>query len=152
MIESNEVLFQKKVNIIYPVIDLTGKRELISLNTPFFGLVDIQFQLGSVYVKTVPFDGIEEMMITVYRGKPNEKSLNDDVISVSGLIEVGKDGIILGAGGSTEAVFQWQEGLTDVLVVVKTLDVSKKQIRSITFYLQYFQKSKHKNQLLNLFQ
>ena len=143
-------LYDKKVNILYPLVRINGQSELLFYNHPYIGLADVVFSPGGVLVGTVNFDDEEEVNVRVHRGIPDYDSVSTNNFLASGIIAVGDKGLELLAGTTKEALFPWPSGLTDVLVVLDSQEVIKKQVRNITFYAEPY-KAKVRKRFLGLF-
>jgi hypothetical protein len=147
---NSDLLFDKKVMIFYPIVGLTGQVKMLFHNNPSLGLADVSFSPGGVAVRTVNFDDQEEVVIKVYKGIPDLQDIHPQKYTVSGIIAVGNLGLEVFTGGKDEEPITWEEGLTDVLVVLDSQEVMENQVRTIAFYAEPY-KTKVRRKILNLF-
>lgn len=147
-----KLLYQNTVKIVLPFVGVFGKIEPGLHEDPALGLADIHFSPGSVEVKTIYFDDIEEVSITIYEGLPGKEDIPPETICASGLIEVDDGKITLHGEGFSREYFNWPNGLTDVVVLLKASEVLNHQTRSITFYLRHFMRVRPQNGIAKIFQ
>lgn len=147
---NSDLLFEKKAKIFYPIVGLNGQVKMLFHNNPSLGLAYVSFCPGGVAVRTINFDDKEEVVIKVYKGIPDFQDILPNNYTVSGIIAVGNHGLEVFTGGENEAPITWEEGLTDVLVVLDLHEVMEQQVRTITFYAEPYRK-KVQRKLVHLF-
>ena len=140
MKENMSLLFRESVRIIYPSIGLSGKKDKEFLNAPYFGLGVVEFQKGTVWVRTIGSDEEVDIDLTIYKGVPSQHDLSTSIICVGGFIEVENRGIVIAAGAYKEAELEWVNGLTAVLVALNAAETSTRAVKTVTFFINHFRK------------
>ena len=151
--KGSKLLFQGNVYTPLSCFSLVGDNTKIwhPSDQPFLGLAPINFGSGEVTVGTINGDETEENIeVTIYDGTPEEKDLRPGLFSASGILEVGKTGIIFDPGGSEVSNIDWPEGFTAVVVILNAIEVDKNEIKHITFFLKDMGKRLIKNPWLRL--
>ena len=145
--DKQNLLFNEKIEIIHPFVSLVGFSKLAFYQNPYCGIAQVEFCPGVVSVQTFPFDEIEKVSVRVYKGIPEVKNISKKAFIASGIISVGKEGLTLYTIVD-EAIFQWPEGLTDVLVELDINEVLTKQVRNVVFYAEPYKEKVKKKHLL----
>ncbi len=152
MTEDNlQLLFSKKVKVIYPIVGISGFGKLMFYKNPYIGLATVEFSPGGVNVKTIDFDETEDISIIVYKGIPEYTEFSPRQFLSSGLIVVGDDGLSIDSDTSSELIVPWASGLTDILVVLDADEVQTSQVRNITFFVEHYKDKKNHKFLVDFF-